>query len=162
MIIGVSFHLFSFDWILTGGVIIGWVTFLAAVSQILGFDLKMFLSSGDVRKRKSIETNSSTDLIALKAVTITVSKKEVDQLINDAGVIFASPLILLHTLSPISDEQPMKLSELKDILDCNIHILKSRVNELYSLGLVELIGEKVKRTLKGKLVCEYLKVRFAE
>ena len=82
------------------------------------------------------------------------------QIIKDASEIFASPQILFKTLSPILDEQPISFSELRVALDCNIHILRSRINKLQALGLIEMLGENLKRTTKGKLVVEVLKARF--
>lgn len=160
LLVGISLNIFAFDWALTGGVMLGWVTFLAAVFQILGFDLKTFLSSGNVRMRKSLEKSDLPILVSTNEVSTTVSEKEIMQIIKDASEIFASPQILFKTLSPILDEQPISFSELRVALDCNIHILRSRINKLQALGLIEMLGENLKRTTKGKLVVEVLKARF--
>ncbi len=162
LLIGVSASIFSFDWTLTGAVTLGWVTFLAAVFQILGFDMKTFLSSGNMQKRKSLEKSDLPVLASTNEAAATISEKDMNQIIKDASEIFASPLILFKTLSPVSDEQPIKFSELRVVLDCNIHILRSRINKLQALGLIEILDESVKRTVKGKFVAEFLKDRFVK
>lgn len=162
LLVGIYFKIFVFDLAITGGVILGWVTFLAAVFQILGFDLKMFLASGNVRKRKTLETSDlpALDSVSANDIATVITEKEINQIIKDASEIFASPLILFHTLSPITDERSIKFSELKNILDCNVHILKSRIDKLQALGLISVFGESVKRTSKGKRVTEFLETRF--
>jgi hypothetical protein len=140
--------------------ILGWMSLLAALAEMSGYNVKSVLSQLKRRKPKPPQTmevsNSLTKNVQPSKITIAWHRS--NQI--DWSTYFSNPWTTLKLLKTI-DSRETTVYELQNTLKWNVFLLLDKVEQLFALGLAVAIQEqKVSLTNSGNLLLELFSNRF--